>query len=285
MSVPTQYFIPSENVRLQAVNDTAYRQDNGFHQYALIAGSANVFQARFAVPRSAESNKGAQVSSLATVYRLVSGTLASVNVSLTRYTYTDGGVEQSATIAIGAASPAFDLTADATNAVRAVNAVTTPEYENGANTTSSQLVFELTFTTDTACVLDMFGGDVAYDQDTSSVASGIAEETASFTASADNSGMNHPIDSSGGAVTATLPNVTAIGVTLRFTATAATTNDIAISPDATDSIQGLNLNAGATVDKDYILSDPQPGDYIELVSDGTDTWRVTAAAGTWTREA
>jgi glycerate-2-kinase len=166
-----------------------------------------------------------------------------------------------------------------------VNAVTTPAFENGADTTSSHLVIQLTFTTTTECTLDIFGIEANYDADSSSVSTGTAEQTTSFTASADNSGLNHPIDSSGGAVTVTLPNITAIGVTLRFTANSTTTNDIQISPDATDNIQGLNLNAGATVDKDFILADPAAGDFIEVMSDGTDTWRVTAAAGVWTREA
>ena len=64
-------------------------------------------------------------------------------------------------------------------------------------------------------------------------------------------------------------------------------NALNVSPHASDSIQGLGLNAAATVDKDYILATPAVGDFIKIQSDVTavSSWLVTEAGGTWTREA
>lgn len=89
------------------------------------------------------------------------------------------------------------------------------------------------------------------------------------------------VSSAGGAVTLTLP-ATVVGLSYYIYVTATSSNNVQISPNASDKVIGLN-DAG-TDNKDMILADPVQGDYIKIIGDGVDGWFVQEASGTWTRE-
>lgn len=83
-------------------------------------------------------------------------------------------------------------------------------------------------------------------------------------------------------VTITLP-ATDVGVciTVRNGSSKIGTMAVNISPNASDKIMGC-ANSG-TDDKDLIntKSTARPGDYVELVADGSDGWFVRTMVGTW----
>ena len=259
------------------------------------ASSIYNIRCRFDLPRTSATGKGVRLNSVSLLYRVVSGTLASMTPSLTKYVYTDGSIEGSTGISIttpDADFPTEDYVLTTTSTVtRARSAVDSPAFENSVNTESISWLFNVTAVTSTVGDLIVYGFEVTYDTDNSGsviedLNSGNPYST-SYTADLAKSGTTALIDSSGGTVVVTLPSVGAadVGTTMSFKASADSVNAIQISPDATDSIQGLNLNSGATANKDYILATPSAGDFITLIVGTASGWQVQAAAGTWTREA
>ncbi len=108
-------------------------------------------------------------------------------------------------------------------------------------------------------------------------------KTAAYTWVIGDSGTQIPINTTGGAVTITLPS-TVVGMVAWFYASATSSNAINISPAAADKIAGLNV--GTIVDnKDYILASPVKGDYIVLFGDGANGWFAIRGSGVWTAEA
>ena len=59
---------------------------------------------------------------------------------------------------------------------------------------------------------------------------------------------------------------------------------VAVSPNASDKIQGLAFTATDNKDALNTKATSQVGDQIVLVGDGVDGWNVQSARGTWARE-
>lgn len=60
---------------------------------------------------------------------------------------------------------------------------------------------------------------------------------------------------------------------------------VAVSPNASDKIQGLVFTAADNKDALNTKATSQVGDYITLVGDGVDGYNVVASRGIWAREA
>lgn len=108
-------------------------------------------------------------------------------------------------------------------------------------------------------------------------------KTASATLALEESG-GVAVTSAASAVVLTLP-ATVVGISYYIYATADLANSLSISPNASDRIEGMNLNSAHTDNKDYVLAAPKKGDYIKIVADGANGWFVIEGSGTWTREA
>lgn len=121
------------------------------------------------------------------------------------------------------------------------------------------------------------GGRLVFDQ-----ADLVSESLlANHSLTANESGNTIFVDTSGAAVTLTLP-ATALGVTYNIKVSK-TGNALNISPNASDLIRGLD--AAGVDDKDIIFASPVVGDFIKLFGDGSVGWYVQEASGTITREA
>lgn len=74
-------------------------------------------------------------------------------------------------------------------------------------------------------------------------------------------------------------------VTIRNGQASAGTVAVNISPNASDKITGCGL--AGTDNKDLIntKATSRPGDYVELIADGSDGWFIRRMVGTWEEEA
>jgi hypothetical protein len=298
MALTLQQLVPAHNIFVDKSGICTY--SSGMNYTLQISASTNTaLRCRLSLPRTTSTSKGVKLKAVSLLYMITSGTATSMTPTLTKYVYTDGAAESTSSIAITTPDASFPaetyvLTTTAT-VNRGRSSVNTQAYENSANTESINWLFNVAIVPASAMEMTVYGVEVTYDTDASGANTSDSAQTVSYTADFAKSGMLQPIDSSGGAVIVTLPNITAVsrGVTFTFKSLSSTTNNIQISPDASDSIEGLNLNAGGTVDKDFILDSPVSGDYITIVSNGPDgadgdttgRWQVQASAGIWTREA
>lgn len=294
MSLSFQQLLPAHLVYLDKGGETTYNL--AMNQTAKIqAGKTYNIRCRFDLPRTTATGKGTRLNAVSLVYRTVSGTLTSMTPSLTKYVYTDGSIEGTTGISITTpdadfATENYVLTTTST-VTRARSAVDSPVFENSVNTESISWLFNVALVASTDGDIIIHGFEVTYDIDNSG---SVIEDlnsgnpyTADYTADVAKSGTTALIDSSGGSVTVSLPSLgtSNVGTTLSFKASVDSANAIEISPNASNSISGLNLNAANTVNKDYILAAPRAGDTITLIAGTATNWQVLSAAGTWTREA
>jgi hypothetical protein len=98
------------------------------------------------------------------------------------------------------------------------------------------------------------------------------------TLTVDESGTNYLLSATG--TTIILPDVAYTGANYRFTINgAAGVNNFIINPAGTDEIQGTLIVAGAVVDcrdetaLNFVVDGEQIGDYVEVMSDGTQ-WLI-----------
>lgn len=85
-----------------------------------------------------------------------------------------------------------------------------------------------------------------------------------------------------------LPDVTTApyGLTFRFVCEAPSGGTgLSISPAATDKIMGLGITAADNKDLINSGATDAAGDFVEIQSDGSTGWYITASRGTWAREA
>lgn len=264
---------------------------DGNRNIVIQAGTSVVIDLRFGLPRSATTGKGSKLVSCALDYSFVSastGDLASATPTITRIAQVNGVAESQTAVTITGTAPAFQLTSVDTNINRPVSSVT-ENFDNQATGQSISYVYSVTMTAGAANVaLEIGGVEVVYQSiEGANGLTGTLITNAGATFDEDDSGFQFPIDSSGGATTVTLPDITAGLTPIASYVVRTGGNAINISPHASDYITGIGLNAAKTVDKDYILASPNPGDYIILASNGnaTGAWFVVSAGGTWTRQA
>ena len=111
----------------------------------------------------------------------------------------------------------------------------------------------------------------------------VEAKTASFTATAAQSGTTFVADSTT-SVIVTLP-ATAKG--LRYTLVVGqltTVTGHSFSPAAADKIMGNGFTAADDKDAICTAASDRIGDAITLVGDGVDGWYITSVVGTWARE-
>jgi hypothetical protein len=108
-------------------------------------------------------------------------------------------------------------------------------------------------------------------------------KTASATLALEESGPVS-VTSAAGAVVLTLP-ATVVGLSYTVYVIADSANAVSLSPNASDRIEGMNLNSAHSDDKDFVLAAPKKGDYIQIIGDGVNGWFVLEGSGVWTRQA
>lgn len=288
MALSLQQQYPSSELDITGY---AITQFDGNRNITIQPGDSVIIELRFGLPRSATTGKGSKLVSCALAYNFVSaatGDLSAATPTLTRIAQVNGIAESQTALTITSTVPAFQLTSVDTNINRPVSSVT-ENFDNQATGQSITYLYKVIMTAGAAAVdLEIGGVEVVYQSITGTNAlTGTLITNAGATFDEDDSGFQFPVDSSAGAVTITFPDVTA-GITPIASYVVRTGgNAINISPHASDYITGLNLNAAKTVDKDYILASPNPGDFITFAANGnaTGAWFVVSAGGTWTRQA
>lgn len=216
----------------------------GSDQIVIRAGESVVLRCRFALPRSAVAGKGAKLNSVALNYTISSGALVSVTPALQSIIYQDNVAVATATVPVGAASPAARLTAGSN--CRMVNAVTSPAYDNGTAATTKTYLMSYTLAADADPVtVSVHGGEALY----------------SAAASADNQAS---------------ATVTALNATGTLTA-AAIKGGIVTSTTAAAVVATTDTATNILAQ----LDSPAVGDTIRLkvVNTGPNSFTVSAGAG------
>lgn len=269
----------------------ATTQFDGNRNIIIQPGNSIIIELRFGLPRSATTGKGSKLVSCALAYNFVSaatGDLSAATPTITRIAQVNGIAESQTALTITGTAPAFQLTSADTNINRPVSSVT-ENFDNQATGQSISYLYKVIMTAGAAAVdLEIGGVEVVYQFiGGDNAVAGTLITNAGATFDEDFSGFQFPVDSSGGAVTITLPNIAAGSTPIASYVVRTGGNAINISPDASDYITGLNLNPTPDVNKDYILASPNPGDFIILAANGNATggWYVVSAGGTWTRQA
>lgn len=287
MSSTYQQFYDVYNIRADDLQSTNAMEAS----IPMIAGKVTDATFRFALPRSADAGAGSTLLSVALNYRISAGganCMASVVPSLTRYVEQNGVLQSTSAIAVTTA-PAAVLSQD-TLTTKLVSTVDTPAIDNQAATQTISYLYTVRFTATTACTVLIQGAVTSYSFDSAPTPADSVSINSNTTLDKSNSGSWHVIDASGGAIVLTLPKANNVApnsnVNTVFNIKCGVAgNQISISPNALDYVNGLGLNAGSTVDKDFILATPAVGDYISIITDGVNAWQVVNASGTWTREA
>lgn len=285
MALPLQQVFPAKLIEIAG---KVTEDKDGNREITLIEDQVIELALRFALPRSSETGKGSTLSGCALNYVINSGgagALTSAVPAITRYVHVNGVAESTTALTIDSTTPAFELDQTATTN-RPVSSVS-EDVDDQATTNSVSYLYTVTITAATDCSVIVQGVDVLYNQNgLGGDENALATISTDTTLDVDNSGLLHNIDSSGGAVTLTLPDVTDDEPAVFKVQCLTGGNAINISPDASDYINGLGLN-DSTADKDYIFASPNPGDFIIIQSNGTAAaggWWVHAGSGTITRE-
>ncbi len=190
-------------------------QSSGTANMTLQAGSVTTVALNFGLPRTTTVNKGDRLDGLAFTYQLSSGTLSSITAALTRIVHTDDAPVVNTNIPLNAASPAFTLTSAAAYN-RSVTAVTTPAYDNQANTSDVSYSYVLTITAVSACVMAVHGIEVLYTTDDASSSATFTDIT--MTANVPTT-ISHATDTAGDDLTISLTGATDSSIILSSTGT------------------------------------------------------------------
>lgn len=192
-------------------------QVNGSANMTLQAGTTTTVALNFGLPRTATANKGDRLDGLAFTYQLSSGTLSSITAALSRIVHTDDAPVVTTSIPLNAASPAFTLTAAAAYN-RSVTAVTTPAYDNQANTSDVSYSYVLTIVAVSTCVMAIHGIEVLFTSDDASSSATFTDIV--MTANVPTT-ISHATDSAGDDLTISLTGATDSSIILSSTGTGA----------------------------------------------------------------
>lgn len=284
MSITLQQFILPRDIHVDKGTSIFSQSD---HQICTLnANFTHNVRAKFSIPRSTQRAIGSKITAVTFIYKLETGTLSYMTPTLSKYTYTDNVLEGVSSVQITTPDVSFPsedfVLVPSTNVNKVRSKVDEPLWDNSPGNVSLCWLYNITIAADTSSRLHIYGMEIEYVLCIQNNITYATTYQSSFTADINTSGMVINVDTTSAAVTVTLPVISVSCITLTFRLVGGT-NALRISPNAINSIQGLNINNDAIVNRDYILAAGLSNDYITIIST-TGSWRVVSALGTWTRE-